>query len=161
MEGVKAELFQVCSRGCFAVLTAPIYSKMPCSEGVHVCDGAQVAETLPAEILEKMHAPPKDADVPVITPDRLPEFDGFIFGFPTRCDCRASVELFACCLVAGLCCAMGAGVSLQGCPRALVRFGRNGTAGALWLAGEWHAGSPHARFCTLPGWPGLVPCPPR
>lgn len=57
---------------------------MPCSDCVCVGDGAQVAETLPAEILEKMHAAPKDADVPVITPDRLPEFDGYIFGFPTR-----------------------------------------------------------------------------
>lgn len=44
----------------------------------------QVAETLPAEVLEKMHAPPKNADVPVITSDMLPEADGFLFGVPTR-----------------------------------------------------------------------------
>ncbi|CAI9087687.1 OLC1v1021829C2 [Oldenlandia corymbosa var. corymbosa] len=30
-----------------------------------------------------MHAPPK-SDVPVISPNQLPEADGFIFGFPTR-----------------------------------------------------------------------------
>ena len=36
----------------------------------------QVAETLPNEVLEKMHAPLKAADVPVITPAQLAEADG-------------------------------------------------------------------------------------
>ena len=36
----------------------------------------QVAETLPQEVLEKMHAPPKDSTVPVISPVNLPEADG-------------------------------------------------------------------------------------
>ncbi|CAF1028773.1 unnamed protein product [Brachionus calyciflorus] len=44
----------------------------------------QVAETLPQEILEKMSAPPKAADVPVITAAQLAEADGFLFGVPTR-----------------------------------------------------------------------------
>ncbi|KAL6778715.1 FAP191B [Auxenochlorella protothecoides x Auxenochlorella symbiontica] len=44
----------------------------------------QVAETLPAAVLEKIHAPPKDASVPIIEASQLPEYDGFIFGFPTR-----------------------------------------------------------------------------
>ena len=43
----------------------------------------QVPETLPAEVLAKMHAAPKAAH-PVITAAQLPEFDGFIFGTPTR-----------------------------------------------------------------------------
>lgn len=43
----------------------------------------QVAETLPAEVLEKMHAPAK-SDYPIIDPHTLPEADGFVFGFPTR-----------------------------------------------------------------------------
>jgi NAD(P)H dehydrogenase (quinone) len=43
----------------------------------------QVAETLPAEVLEKMHAPPKE-DVPIVNPFSLPEYDGFLFGIPTR-----------------------------------------------------------------------------
>jgi NAD(P)H dehydrogenase (quinone) len=38
----------------------------------------QVAETLPQDILDKMHAPPKDPNVPVISPDKLPEADGKI-----------------------------------------------------------------------------------
>ena len=44
----------------------------------------QIAETLPQEVLEKMHAPPKATDVPVITPDKLTEADGILFGIPTR-----------------------------------------------------------------------------
>lgn len=44
----------------------------------------QIAETLPAEVLEKMHAPPKAADVPVISVDDLTKYDALIFGAPTR-----------------------------------------------------------------------------
>ncbi|XP_057450967.1 NAD(P)H dehydrogenase (quinone) FQR1-like [Lotus japonicus] len=43
----------------------------------------QVPETLSDEVLGKMMAPPK-TDVPIITPNELPEADGFVFGFPTR-----------------------------------------------------------------------------
>ena len=43
----------------------------------------QVPETLPAEVLAKMHAPPKSDD-PIISAAQLTEYDGFIFGFPTR-----------------------------------------------------------------------------
>jgi len=44
----------------------------------------QVAETLPEEVLAKMHAPPKATDVPVIDPAKLEEYDAFLFGIPTR-----------------------------------------------------------------------------
>ncbi|KAL9623991.1 MAG: hypothetical protein Q9160_001744 [Pyrenula sp. 1 TL-2023] len=43
----------------------------------------QVAETLPNEVLSKMHAPPK-SDIPVITPDIIKTYDAFLFGIPTR-----------------------------------------------------------------------------
>ncbi|GLI59724.1 hypothetical protein VaNZ11_001670 [Volvox africanus] len=43
----------------------------------------QVAETLPKDVLEKMHAPPKP-DIPLADPHRLPEADALVFGFPTR-----------------------------------------------------------------------------
>eukprot|EP00201_Polytomella_parva_P013267 CAMPEP_0175054266 /NCGR_PEP_ID=MMETSP0052_2-20121109/9409_1 /TAXON_ID=51329 ORGANISM="Polytomella parva, Strain SAG 63-3" /NCGR_SAMPLE_ID=MMETSP0052_2 /ASSEMBLY_ACC=CAM_ASM_000194 /LENGTH=184 /DNA_ID=CAMNT_0016318941 /DNA_START=325 /DNA_END=879 /DNA_ORIENTATION=- len=43
----------------------------------------QVPEILPAEVLEKMHAPAK-ANYPIITAANLTEADGFVFGFPTR-----------------------------------------------------------------------------
>lgn len=43
----------------------------------------QVAETLPEEVLTKMHAPEKAA-YPIATPDVLAEADGILFGFPTR-----------------------------------------------------------------------------
>ena len=45
----------------------------------------QVAETLPADALEKMHAPPKPDDIPVMETSKLPDADAFVFGFPTRC----------------------------------------------------------------------------
>ncbi|OMJ14586.1 NAD(P)H dehydrogenase (quinone) FQR1, partial [Smittium culicis] len=44
----------------------------------------QFPETLPQEVLEKMHAPPKDASVPEFTLDELETGDAFMFGFPTR-----------------------------------------------------------------------------
>jgi len=43
----------------------------------------QIAETLPADVLEKMHAPPK-RDIPIATPDDLAAADAIIFGMPTR-----------------------------------------------------------------------------
>uniref|UniRef100_A0A7S3QL93 NAD(P)H dehydrogenase (quinone) n=1 Tax=Dunaliella tertiolecta TaxID=3047 RepID=A0A7S3QL93_DUNTE len=43
----------------------------------------QCPETLPKEVLEKMHAPPKPSD-PVINIEDLPKADGFAFGTPTR-----------------------------------------------------------------------------
>ncbi|KAI0659038.1 flavoprotein-like protein [Cubamyces menziesii] len=43
----------------------------------------QIAETLPSDILEKMHAPPKPA-YPILAPTELTQFDAFVFGIPTR-----------------------------------------------------------------------------
>ncbi|KAG8787355.1 hypothetical protein FRC15_009461 [Serendipita sp. 397] len=44
----------------------------------------QFAETLPQEVIAKMHGGPKDESVPIVKPNDLTEFDGFIFCFPTR-----------------------------------------------------------------------------
>ena len=44
---------------------------------------SRIAETLPEEILAKMHAPAKPA-YPVLAPSDLAQFDGFILGVPTR-----------------------------------------------------------------------------
>lgn len=56
-------------------------------QGIKAAGGSadlyQVPETLPSEVLEKMHAPPK-ADDPVISGDKLTEYDAFLFGVPTR-----------------------------------------------------------------------------
>ncbi|KAI0732626.1 flavoprotein-like protein [Fomitopsis betulina] len=55
--------------------------------GIEASGGAatiyQVAETLPQDVLEKLHAPPKPA-YPVIEAADLPKFDAFLFGVPTR-----------------------------------------------------------------------------
>ncbi|KAI9825784.1 MAG: Minor allergen Cla h 7 [Phylliscum demangeonii] len=44
----------------------------------------QIPETLSAEVLQKMHAAPPDTTVPFVTPDTLEQYDGFLFGIPTR-----------------------------------------------------------------------------
>eukprot|EP00403_Amphidinium_massartii_P028864 CAMPEP_0178402774 /NCGR_PEP_ID=MMETSP0689_2-20121128/17020_1 /TAXON_ID=160604 /ORGANISM="Amphidinium massartii, Strain CS-259" /LENGTH=454 /DNA_ID=CAMNT_0020023695 /DNA_START=86 /DNA_END=1450 /DNA_ORIENTATION=+ len=59
--------------------------------GVDV-DLYQAPETLPEEVLKKMGAPPKPAD-PVMdyaSIDKLPGYDGFMFGLPTRFGMMAS-----------------------------------------------------------------------
>ncbi|TMW62508.1 hypothetical protein Poli38472_005126 [Pythium oligandrum] len=57
-------------------------------EGVEKVEGVtatiyQVPETLPEDILTLIHAPAKK-DYPIATPDTLKEYDGILFGFPTR-----------------------------------------------------------------------------
>ncbi|KAH6619297.1 minor allergen Alt a 7 [Chaetomium sp. MPI-SDFR-AT-0129] len=45
----------------------------------------QVAETLPQEVLDKMYAPAKPANIPVLEdPSVLEKYDAFLFGIPTR-----------------------------------------------------------------------------
>ena len=44
---------------------------------------SRIAETLPQEILTKMYAPPKK-DYPIAEPKTLEQYDGFLFGIPTR-----------------------------------------------------------------------------
>lgn len=47
----------------------------------------QVPETLHKDVLAAMHAPPKPSDIQTIDHAflaKLPEYDGFVFGFPTR-----------------------------------------------------------------------------
>ncbi|ROT36355.1 flavo protein WrbA [Sodiomyces alkalinus F11] len=45
----------------------------------------QIEETLPQEVLTKMGAPPKAADVPVLSdPAILKDYDAFLLGIPTR-----------------------------------------------------------------------------
>jgi NAD(P)H dehydrogenase (quinone) len=46
---------------------------------------SRIKETLPDEVLTKMHAPPKATDIPVLeNPNILEQYDGFLFGIPTR-----------------------------------------------------------------------------
>lgn len=47
-------------------------------------DHDRVAETLPSEVLEKMHAVPKSDQHQIISPDKLIEYDAFLLGIPTR-----------------------------------------------------------------------------
>ena len=43
----------------------------------------QVQETLPKEVLDKMHAPAKPS-YPIATQETLTDYDAFVFGYPTR-----------------------------------------------------------------------------
>ena len=43
----------------------------------------RIPETLPQEVLTKMHAPAKP-NYPIITPEELATFDAFLLGIPTR-----------------------------------------------------------------------------
>lgn len=47
------------------------------------CEIYQVPETLPDDVLEKMGAPSKP-DYPIITPEKMKEYDGFLFGLSGR-----------------------------------------------------------------------------
>lgn len=57
-------------------------------KGIEAAGGSadlyQVKETLPDEVLTKMHAPAKATDVPVIEAAKLAEYDAFLIGIPTR-----------------------------------------------------------------------------
>jgi len=58
-------------------------------EGIDAIEGVegvlyQVPETLPEDVLAKMHAAPKPDDIPIIDPHVIDQADGFVFGFPTR-----------------------------------------------------------------------------
>jgi NAD(P)H dehydrogenase (quinone) len=45
----------------------------------------RIAETLPEDVLAKMHAPPKPTDIKVLEdPQTLAAYDGFLLGIPTR-----------------------------------------------------------------------------
>ncbi|RAH70791.1 putative NADH-quinone oxidoreductase Pst2 [Aspergillus aculeatinus CBS 121060] len=56
-------------------------------KGIEAAGGSadiyQVAETLPEEVLAKMHAPPKSS-YPIVEPKTLLEYDAVLFGIPTR-----------------------------------------------------------------------------
>lgn len=44
----------------------------------------RVKETLPSEVLSKMHAPGQKESIPFVTGDILEQYDAFLFGVPTR-----------------------------------------------------------------------------
>lgn len=55
----------------------------------------RVPETLPEDILKKMGAPKKDGNIPIATADKIKDFDGILFGTPTRFGmCSAQMKAF-------------------------------------------------------------------
>lgn len=59
------------------------------AKGIEAAGGTvdlyQLPETLSQDVLTKMHAPAKDSKYPVLEdPTTLEQYDGFLFGIPTR-----------------------------------------------------------------------------
>lgn len=59
------------------------------AEGIKSAGGSvdlyRVQETLPQEVLDKMHAPAKDDSIPTLSdPSILEQYDAFLLGIPTR-----------------------------------------------------------------------------
>ncbi|KAL2218658.1 flavoprotein-like protein [Thermoascus aurantiacus ATCC 26904] len=56
-------------------------------KGIEAAGGSadiyQIPETLPDDVLALMHAPPKSS-YPIAEPEKLLEYDAFLFGIPTR-----------------------------------------------------------------------------
>ncbi|KAI3405954.1 YCP4 [Candida oxycetoniae] len=44
----------------------------------------QIPETLPQNVLDQIHAPPKPKEIPIATLETLTSYDAFLFGVPTR-----------------------------------------------------------------------------
>ncbi|KAK7729539.1 flavodoxin-like fold protein [Botryosphaeria dothidea] len=58
-------------------------------KGIEAAGGSvdifQIPETLPDDVLAKMHAPPKDTSIKTLDdPKELEQYDAFLFGIPTR-----------------------------------------------------------------------------
>ncbi|KAJ3410240.1 hypothetical protein HDV05_004011 [Chytridiales sp. JEL 0842] len=68
--------------GHIKTLAEEIVKGLKTEEGIEV-KLFRVAETLPAEVLGKMHAATFE-DIPILEPKDLTKADGFIFGFGTR-----------------------------------------------------------------------------
>ena len=78
---VKIAIIQYSLYGHISALSEAI-AKGAREAGAEV-DIFQVPETLPEEVLEKMYAPAKP-DYPIITLEKMVEYDGFLFGMSAR-----------------------------------------------------------------------------
>lgn len=81
---MKVAIIQYSTWGHVTVLAREIKKGVEETGLATQVDIFQVPETLPAEVLTKMYAPPKPTDIPVITNDILLEYDAYLFGVPTR-----------------------------------------------------------------------------
>ncbi|ODQ67337.1 flavo protein WrbA [Nadsonia fulvescens var. elongata DSM 6958] len=77
----KIAIIYYSTYGHVATLARAIQQGITTSGGS--ADIFQVAETLGDDVLAKIHAPSKNSD-PVISVADLTNYDGFLFGFPTR-----------------------------------------------------------------------------
>ncbi|PRW51084.1 phospholipase carboxylesterase [Chlorella sorokiniana] len=118
-----------------------------------VCSKA-VAETLPPAILEKIKPEPR-ADYPVIRPEELPDFDGLIFGIPTRFGMMPQQARHCWAALKAHCLLRACGTNMQA--HLLRRTARSyrlqvkalwDATGGLWASGAL-VGKPAAAFCSV------------
>lgn len=69
----------------FLARASSFFRPLPAFVASFLRHARQIPHRWPAQVLTKMHAPPKAADVPVISVSDLSTADGFLFGFGTRC----------------------------------------------------------------------------
>ena len=80
---MKIAIIQYSTYGHITVLSETLKKSIDATGLVTQVDILQVPETLPQDVLEKMHAAPKPG-FPIATPECLIEYDAFLFGYPTR-----------------------------------------------------------------------------
>lgn len=80
---MKIAIIQYSTYGHITVLSETLKKSIDATGLATQVDILQVPETLPQEVLEKMHAAPKPG-FPIATPECLIEYDAFLFGYPTR-----------------------------------------------------------------------------
>lgn len=94
---MKIAIIHYSMHGHVATMSESIRKGVLSADPTIQCDIYQVPETLPAEALTAMHAPPK-GDYPIITKEKMTDYDGFLFGIPGRFGMMpAQMRVRACC----------------------------------------------------------------
>ncbi|ODV80015.1 flavo protein WrbA [Suhomyces tanzawaensis NRRL Y-17324] len=81
---MKIAIIQYSTYGHITALASAIKEGVEASGVASQVDILQVPETLSAEVLQKLHAPPKPADIKVASAELLAQYDAFLLGVPTR-----------------------------------------------------------------------------
>ncbi|QRG40230.1 NAD(P)H:quinone oxidoreductase, type IV [Candidozyma auris] len=80
---MKVAIIYYSTYGHVLTLAQAVKEGLESSGNVSKVDILQVPETLPKETLKMLHAPEKP-NYPLATPEKMTEYDAFLFGYPTR-----------------------------------------------------------------------------
>jgi NAD(P)H:quinone oxidoreductase type IV len=81
--GGTADIYQYVDRCQLMKYPYALKEYLHCRIKARLTFERRIAETLPEEALTKMYAPPKSL-YPIAEPEKLLEYDAFLFGIPTR-----------------------------------------------------------------------------